>query len=129
MNRIRQQGLTLIEVLIALAIIAIAITAVMKAVSQNITGTQYLRDKTIAIWVGKEALNAARVGTLPVSSDKAVQQIKLLDRIWYVELYEKATPNKRIKRIIANVYGKDPDQGGISPLVSFETYRYESDKT
>jgi prepilin-type N-terminal cleavage/methylation domain-containing protein len=52
-----QSGLTLIEVLVALAIISIALTAIIKATSENIRGTAYLQDKTIAMYVARQILN------------------------------------------------------------------------
>ena len=71
-NRCVQAGLTLIEVLIALAIVSIAMTAIIKATSQNIRSTQYLEHKTLAAWVGEEVLNKARVELLrlPFPPDK-----------------------------------------------------------
>ena len=62
------KGFTLIEVLIALAILAIALTAVIEATSKNIQNTLYLQNKTIASWVGLEIINEAKINFLtPVS--------------------------------------------------------------
>ncbi len=55
-------GLTLIEVLIALAIVGIAMTAIIKATSQNIRSTAYLQNKLIAMWVGQQVSNEMLAG-------------------------------------------------------------------
>lgn len=58
----KRAGFTLIEVLIALAILSISLTAIIKATSQNIKDTAYLQEKTLALWVGLNELNEARAG-------------------------------------------------------------------
>lgn len=52
-----QQGFTLLEVLVALAVIAIAMGGVMRAVSLNVSNTGYLQEKTMAHWVALNKMN------------------------------------------------------------------------
>ena len=47
--RTRQSGFTLIEVLVALAIVAVAMAAAVRAVSLMTTSNGVLRDKSIAL--------------------------------------------------------------------------------
>lgn len=125
---LKQAGLTLIEVLIALAIAAIALTAVIKATSQNIRGTSYLQDKTIAMWVGQEVLAEARVGLLPVSDEVKVQATSMLGRDWYWRISKTDTPNKRIKKILVDVFSHDPtEDDNVTPLVTLESYVYREE--
>jgi general secretion pathway protein I len=119
-------GLTLIEVLVALAIIAIALTAVIKATSQDIRGTDYLQKKTIALWVGEQAMNEVRVGLVKTSSDS--RNDSHLSTIVGTEMYwhaiQDTTPNKRIKKITINVYDKKDVNDDDSPIVALEGYIY-----
>jgi len=121
----KMTGLTLIEVLIALAIVAIALTAVIKAASQNIRSTAYLQHKTIAMWVGRQVLNEIRVGALklPEEGDKTEQATTMLGQNWRWQAEQKPTPNNRIKKIEVNVFAGDKAEG--SPLISLESYVYE----
>ena len=116
-------GLTLIEVLIALAIVAIAMTAVIKAVSQNIRGTGYLENKTIAMWISQEFLNEARVAvlTLPDAPDEWEQKIERLGQDWIVRGNQERTPNPRIKKIKISVFKNEKDE---TSLVALESYVY-----
>lgn len=117
-------GLTLIEVLIALAIMSIAMTAIIKSTSQNIRGTGYLQTKTIAMWVGKQVMNEARLGllVLPLSSDKVKEKTSMLGRDWYWQAGRESTPNKRIDKIEVDVYESEEQES--SPIISLESYVY-----
>ena len=48
------RGFTLIEVMVALVVIALGMLGVIQAVSQTASNTGYLRDKTVAHWVYME---------------------------------------------------------------------------
>jgi general secretion pathway protein I len=54
-------GFTLIEVLIALAVLAIALAAVMRALAQTIDTTTALRDRMLALWVAQDRLVTHRI--------------------------------------------------------------------
>ncbi len=49
-------GFTLLEVLVALAIIALGMAAVIKTVASTTVNSSYLRDKTFANWVAQNQL-------------------------------------------------------------------------
>lgn len=123
----RQLGLTLIEVLIALAILGIAMTAVIKATSQNIRSTSYLQNKTIAMWVGQEVLNEARVGIekLPNGSDSLKQSRMMLGKEWYFSGSQEETPNQHIKKIKVNVFADENEES--TPLIRLESYVYHAE--
>jgi general secretion pathway protein I len=54
-------GFTLVEVLVALAVLAIALAAVMRVVTQAIDTTAALRDRTIALGVAEDRLALHRL--------------------------------------------------------------------
>jgi general secretion pathway protein I len=117
--------MTLIEVLIALAIIGIALTAVIKATSQNIRGTGYLQNKTIALWVGQEIMSEVQLGILNVADkrDKEATKIIMLGQEWFWQASEEASANVRIKKILVKVYAHEPGDDE-SPLIDLDGYRY-----
>jgi len=53
----REAGFTLLEVLVALAVLAIAMGAIINAATQSIASTAYLRDQTFASWVALNQVN------------------------------------------------------------------------
>jgi len=97
----REIGFTLIEVLIALAIISIAITAIIKSTSQNIKYTTYVENKTIATWVATDIMNQIHLGliTLPQASEKITNATDMLGRKWEWQAYAQTTPNPHIQEI------------------------------
>lgn len=54
-------GFTLIEVLVAMAVLAIALGAIIRSVGQTVTNLAYVRDKTFAHWVGMNRLAEIQV--------------------------------------------------------------------
>lgn len=118
------RGMTLIEVLIALAIVSVALMAVIKAVSQNIRMTEYLQRKTIATWVADEVLGEIRTGIIPLTGvDSAVtHKVTMLNRDWYWQAQKKETPNPAIREIVLKVFSDDPERDEASALVQLNGY-------
>ena len=97
--------MTLIEVLIALAIVAIALTAIIKTTSQNIRSTAYLQDKTIGAWVALQVINEGRAGleTFPEAPGILEKETEMLGQVWKWRAYQKPTPNPQIREINVEV--------------------------
>ena len=69
--RPRERGFTLIEVLVALAIVAIGMAAVLGALTSSASTVLYMKDKTLAQWV---ALNHIAEERLKVQPGQTPQQ-------------------------------------------------------
>lgn len=127
---IQTKGLTLIEVLIALAIISIAMTAVIKTSGQAIRGTSYLEDKMVATWVAQQIVNEARVGLIDLTNDTSELRVtESLGKSWHSKFIKKETANPRILQINISVFppGKK-EEDGEAPIVSLEGYVYQPSK-
>jgi general secretion pathway protein I len=57
----RARAFTLIEVLVALAILAVALAAGMRAVAQSADGATSLKMRTLALWVAQNRLAQAQL--------------------------------------------------------------------
>lgn len=125
-NQRRQRGLTLIEVLIALAIVAIAMTAAIKAVSTNISGIAHLQEKTMAMWVAEQAINETRVGVIQLPAHELLrQETRLLNRSWHWVLSQKQTPNPRIRKISVKVFANSTDEDQDNYIVELTSFLYQ----
>lgn len=97
-------GFTLIEVLLALSIIAIAITALFKATALNVKNTQRLKEKSISHWVALQGITMIQLGL--VASNQNTQVTSMLGEQWYWHAEITATPIKTMQKITITVSKK-----------------------
>lgn len=83
-------GFTLIEVMIALVILAISLAAVVKVTSQSISNLEYVQNKTIAHWVALNVLadmHAGRIADIHSGSRyNGIEQILAHSLEWQLQL-------------------------------------------
>ena len=98
----RSRGFTLVEVMVALAIVAIALPALLMALYQQIDDTAYLRDKTLAYMVAENKLAEIRLvigSTRNLSAGKDSGLASMADRDWYWWVETKATEVEKFFRV------------------------------
>lgn len=97
-------GFTLIEVLLALLIIAIGLTALMKATAQNVANTQHIKEKTISHWVAMQGVTMIQLGLIPAKINQDMSQVtKFFGQRWYWRANITQTSIKSVQRIIIKV--------------------------
>ncbi len=105
----RQRGFTLIEVVIALAVISISMAAVINGVGKNISNASYLRDKTMAQWVASNKVNEIYLDDAPLSRNEESGESELAGRTWEWTVDVDDTDVELIKRVEVEVGVKDSD--------------------
>ena len=60
-HALQQKGFTLLEVLVALAIIGLGMVAVFSQLNQSLLAASRLRDKTLASWIALDRITELRV--------------------------------------------------------------------
>ncbi len=104
-------GFTLIEVLVALVIVAISLTAILKASSTDIKDTIRLRDVTIANWIAGNAIEKVQLGLIANSAGSSVtRQARMLDQNWSWTANINKTHNPLINRITVSVYNNSSNK-------------------
>jgi general secretion pathway protein I len=85
-QRLRSGGFTLIEVLVALVIVAVGMSALMGALSSSAKTVTYMQDKTFAEWVALNQIASVRIGLqqgqVPAAG-KTTGDIDLANRSWH----------------------------------------------
>ena len=56
-----RQGFTLVEVMVALLILALSLTALQFRISQHVNNSTYLKDKTVAGWIAQNQMELLRL--------------------------------------------------------------------
>ncbi len=120
MNERRSRGFTLIEVLVALMVVAMGLAALMVAVSGTARTSGYLRDKTLAQWIALNHLAEIRLNisqaplvtsTLSSTTPDSVQ-ITFGGRKWHYDTRYFETTFTSIKRVVVRVYAGDKNTKG-----------------
>jgi general secretion pathway protein I len=78
----RQRGFTLIEVLVALAIVTIGMAAVLGALTSSANTTVYMRDKTFAQWVALNQIATLRLSGQMTPTGNSDGTIDFAGRSW-----------------------------------------------
>ncbi len=94
-NSPNARGFTLLEVLVALAILALALAAGIKTAGSNIDNAAYLRDRTLAHWVAMNKLTEMQVfNKFPSAGSSEHGSLLLAGSEWYWTV--QTTVNKSI---------------------------------
>lgn len=121
MKQHSQQGLTLLEVLIALFILSLSLTAIIKTTGENIRSTRYLQEKTHASWVGLHCLNQAhlRLQSLPAEPALLDGQETVFGEKYLWQGFKRVTGNHKIEELHVKVY-HEPDHRLVKELTSYD---------
>ena len=76
------RGFTLVEVLVALVIVTVGMSAVLATLTSSADTTAWLRDKTFAEWVALNRIAELRLQARRVATGKSTGDMELADRKW-----------------------------------------------
>lgn len=118
-RRGRPRGFTLVEVLVAVAVVALAIVGILTAIMRQVDGTAYLRDKMFAHYVAINRMELALIANnhtnqLPSDGDSGTEE--MAGRTWYWRTTPKQTGQAgtvQLEIAVAAQEGKD-----VAPLVT-----------
>lgn len=110
------RGFTLVEVLVALMIVAIGLAALMTSISGAANASGYLRDKALAQWIAMNRIVEVRLrlGKIGENTDKG--SIDYAHRQWHYDTRYYDTSIPTMRRIVVRVWAGQPNAKG-NPLV------------
>jgi len=115
----RSRGFTLIEILVALAIIAVALATGMRALAQSADSATVLKARTLGLWVAQNRLAAAQVATpWPALGQYQGNATQAGAQFLWREMVT-ATPNPAFRKIEISVMEPARPEYQIARLVGF----------
>lgn len=119
----KSAGFTLIEVMVALAIVALAVPALLFTMDRQIDGTAYLRDRSLAQIVASNRLAELRLairGTGEALQGSTAGVEELAGRQWQWRIQSQSTEVPGFSRVEIQVRGERSDEGSsLYTLVAF----------
>ena len=120
MRHLPERGFTLVEVLVALVVVAIGLAALMVAVSGTARTSGYLRDKTLAQWIALNRITEVRLTVNKVAQSSSstngdAGELQFAGRPWHYDTRYYSTTFPSTKRIVVRVWAGDAKTKG-NPL-------------
>jgi general secretion pathway protein I len=117
----RERGFTLLETLVALAILAIALAAVLRATGSATHQAEELRVRLLANWVAENrlAFHAAQGDWLPVGNQTGEETQAGKKFVWREEI--STTPNPAFRRIEVSVSLAESPENALRQLSGYLT--------
>lgn len=113
----KQLGFTLIEVLIALLIVATALGTASKVMLDAARNGGTLVDRTAAQWVGLNQLSVLKLRRQwPVRSESGSEE--MMQRTWKWEQRAEKTPDDNVLRVTIDVRLEDADDDELTASVT-----------
>jgi general secretion pathway protein I len=103
-NAGRSRGFTLIEVMVALLIVALGLSALMITVSSTARTSGFLRDKTVAQWIALNRLTEVRLNLNKFAANTDTGELNFANRTWHYDTRYFDTSVATMKRVVVRVY-------------------------
>ena len=110
------RGFTLVEVLVALAIVSIGMLAVFKVIGDTTFNVAYLRDRSFAAWIADNRITELRLSGEMPSVDETKGDLEFAGRRWHWVQKVATTPVDGLRRIDVSVRREEDAEG--SALIS-----------
>lgn len=110
-----QTGFSLIEALVALAVLAIATVGLMRTVEAHIDSTRGVERRSAAMWVAENRL-AELEARIPAAAGDA--PVEMLGERWHVAVARLRTDDPEINRVRIQVFAL----GETAPLASLDGF-------
>lgn len=117
----KPRGFTLVEVLVAVAIVALAVTGILIAMMRQIDGTAYLRDKMFANYVAQNQMELAlltNAHTNQLPTDTLSGSEEMAGHTWYWRAQPKSVQQPGVTQLIITV--ADADGKDANPIATLD---------
>ena len=115
-----QAGFTLIEVVVAMAIVALGLMAVFRVVNDTVNNAAYLRERTFATWIADNRLTEMRLATELPSVDETEGRVEFAGQPWRWTSTVPHTQVANLPRFDVSVRREsDPESSALAQVTGF----------
>jgi general secretion pathway protein I len=118
-NKFNNRGFTLLEVLLAMAVFAIAGVSLLGAAGNNFTHISHLETKMLASWVASNQLVTSTIDqTWPPKNNKK-GNVEMAGRKWYWQQRVSKTADNDMRAIVIEVRLAEDDKQVLTSLMTY----------
>lgn len=120
---VKTRGFTLVEVMVALVVVAVALPALLFTLNQQVDGTSYLRERSHAQWVAANRMAEIRLVTArtgAVSTGRVNGESEMAGNTWYWRTLTEESQIPGFYRVDIEVLkSADEEAASIATLSAF----------
>ncbi|MDX9739847.1 MAG: type II secretion system minor pseudopilin GspI [Gammaproteobacteria bacterium] len=117
--RRRGAGFTLIEILVALAIVALALGAVVAETGHYIAAMARMQDRTLAHWIAVDRVTEAQLAGAWPSTGNTDGSVEFSGREWLWTLRVSETPNDDMRRLDVEVRAATDEEDIVATAIGY----------
>jgi len=115
----QQSGFTLIEVLVSVAIIAIALGAMVQAAGASASRAGSMRDITVSQWVASNQLAQMQLSSSFPDTGTKSGKTEMLDITWYWKTIVQKAQDEDLRRVDIEVRKREDAKNPIVTVAGF----------
>ena len=114
------KGFTLLEVMVALAVVAISLFALIKVSEQYAGNAGYLKQKTLAQWIAENKATEYRLKKEFPALGRQQGDVTMVNQQWRWQVKVSNTDDKRLRRLDIEVVHETGDfDNPLASLIAF----------
>jgi general secretion pathway protein I len=117
--RLKQQGLTLLEVMVALLIFAVTGSAILKASGDHLSGVRIIQDITFATWVANNRLTALQMEKTWPPKNNAKGSQEMAGSTWYWSQRVEKTVDEDLMLVEVSVGTEADSKNSVTSVSTF----------
>jgi len=114
-----QQGMTLLEVMVALLIFAMTGTAILKAAGDHLNNVGQIESITLANYVASNRLNQLQLDTTWPPKNNLKGSVEMADRTWYWQQTVSKTNDNDLRAVDISVSLNEDYSSSIATVTTF----------
>ena len=118
-NLKKQLGLTLIEVMIALAIFAVAALSIVNTAGEHIRSLSYLEQKNIALWIANNHLTQLHLEKKLPELGTKTGKLEYAGDTWYWKQLTIKTLDPKFRSVSINILDQEKSDYSLAQLTTY----------